>query len=71
LQAFVILLIGIATLLGQWIGVVHEIGISLELCMRFNRLSLSECFNPRIAVCAEQNADGNVQFLVEIVGKGQ
>ena len=69
-QVVIILLEGLATLLGKWIRIANEVFIILELPVRFNRLPLGEGLNPRVAVGTEQDSDRNVQLLIELVGKG-
>jgi hypothetical protein len=58
-------------LLRQRIGVVHEIDIAFEFRMRFKRLALGKGFDSGIAVGAEQDANGHLQFLVKFVGERQ
>jgi len=65
----VILRVGFATLFGERISIVHEIGIALEIGMRLERLSRGEGLDPRVAVGTEQDADGDIQFLVKGVSK--
>ena len=48
-----------------------QIDIAFELRMCLERLTLCKCFYSGIAVGAQQNADGHLQFFIEFVGKRQ
>ena len=58
---------------GERVGIVDEVSIALELGVRLDGLALGEGLDARVAVGAEENADGHVEFLVKLVceGKGQ
>ena len=59
------MLVLLAALFGERIGVAHEVGIALELRMRLDCLALGEGLDARVAVGAEENADGHIQFLIQ------
>ena len=70
-QVRVVALIGLAALVGERIRIANKPGIRSELRMLLDRLALGEGFDAGIAVGAEQDADRNLQLLVELVGKSK
>ena len=69
IEVGVVFFVSSASLLGEWVGIVHELGVALEIGMGFDGLSLGECLDASVAVGAEEDTDGDVEFLVEFVGK--
>ena len=70
-QVGVILLEGLAALPCQWVRIVNEVFVTLKFRVRLYRFALGESLDAGVAVGAEQDTDGHVQFLVEFVGKGK
>ncbi len=50
---------------------MDQVFVITKTGVRFNRLSLGKGLNPRIAMSAEKDPNGNLQLPVELVGKRQ
>ena len=71
LQVLAVFHESLAALLGERIRIVNKVAVFFQLGMILYRLALGKGLNPRVAVGTEQDSDGNVQLLIELVGKGK